>query len=64
MVLNCGSLEKWRTVKNEDSIKKDSQKWWCPHHVHPKGLFIGLYMPNPPSKHNAWKANKDQKKEE
>jgi len=49
MVLNCGSLEKWRMAKNEDSIEKDGQKWWwCPHHVHPKGLFNGSYMPHPP----------------
>ena len=38
--------------------------WWCPHHVHPRGEFNGLYMEHKPEDHHIWAAEKKRKKEE
>ena len=47
------SLLRVRTVKDGDTKVIDGETlYWCPHHVHPKGLWSGLYVKHPPEKHD------------
>ena len=53
-----GGVHRWRTVKNKgDSFVKDGVTfYWCDKHVHPQGLFNGLYCTHKPENHDEWKA--------
>ena len=42
-----------RTIKGGPSkIIEGEEFWWCPKHVHPKGLWNGLYVKHHPDKHD------------
>jgi len=58
------NLERWRTVKKEQTITRDGKTWhWCPHHKL-KDKFDGLYMPHKPEDHDVWKKKKDERRAE
>ena len=38
-------IQRWRTVKQGPTIKKDGKTYyWCSHHKHPMGFYDGLYV--------------------
>ena len=56
-----GGVAAWRVTKNKgDTQVRDGVTWyWCPHHVHPRGCFNGLYCTHTPANHTTWKAERD-----
>lgn len=42
-----------RTIKDGPTKTIEGEQfWWCPKHVHPKGLWNGLYVKHHPDKHD------------
>ena len=52
-----GNVATWRTINvGPTSMAPDGTTvHWCPHHVHPHGLFNGTYGWYEPKEHDAWK---------
>ena len=53
-----GKIATWRTINKvpTSTATYGTTVYWCPKHVHPKGLFNGSYNWNKPEYHNSWKA--------
>ena len=54
-----GNVATWRTIKKGPTatLPDGSTVWWCPHHVHPDGLFNGTYGWHKPEDHDTWRAD-------
>ena len=62
-VAGMTNLPVWRTIKKGESIVSDGKTYhWCPHHVL-QGKFDGLYMPHKAEEHDAWKAEKKERRD-